>query len=146
MTQNFVCFITNNGKEIIETNYYQFDRSISKFYLSINAGAFRLLVPKNDNQIIIKEIKLAKHYIIRRGWWNSESKGITSKNALNIIFDDKTTNPFQLFLTEFSVDRFPSEKDEGKDFDLYIYALIEDKLKILTKSKCNYKKEDFTSP
>lgn len=60
--------ISNNGPQIIETNFWETDLNAKgKFYLSGNAGAFRLLVPSGYEKII-SEMLTANEVVITKGW------------------------------------------------------------------------------
>jgi hypothetical protein len=51
--------IENNGPEIAATNYYDSPNAGAGYvYLSINAGALRLLVPDSQSQLV-DEVKTA---------------------------------------------------------------------------------------
>lgn len=100
--------LQNNGQEIISTNY--FDTTHAQrgyFYLSSNAGAFRLLVP--DGQIpVIEECKTATEVIISRGPWPEQGR----QDAIEILFEDRSDSPYAIHLSSEQVDRLPLDQDQ----------------------------------
>jgi hypothetical protein len=145
VNNKYIYIINNDRQEIIETNYYELERSKSKYFLSLHNGAFRLLIPINDVKKIKKELKLTKHFKIRRGKWYSEKKGYVSTDGFNIIFDNKSENPFQIFLTKISVGKLPNHSDNLKFFNFYIYGLVDNKFKLIYERVCKFIEEDFIS-
>jgi hypothetical protein len=99
--------IENDGPEIISTNYWTTPHAQRGYYhLSINAGAFRLLVP--DSQLRnIEEWRSAREVIISRGPWPGAGKS----DALEILFEDDTDNPYAIHLVVEQVDRLPLPTD-----------------------------------
>lgn len=96
--------IKNDGKEIIETDYFDSElNQAGKFFLSINAGAFRLLVPDVFSETIKKELQLTEYIEI-------------SKDAFftNILFEDHSDNPYQIQMTNNSLDRIPVDEKKMK--------------------------------
>lgn len=102
--------IQNDGPKIIFTNYWQTEHSTrGLFYLSINAGAFRLLVP--DAQIQESgEWMSAKEVIISRGPWPAQGKS----DAIEILFEDYSESPYVIHLTSEQVDRMPLDTDRDR--------------------------------
>jgi len=126
--------IENDGQLIKKTNYFESELArAGKFFLSMNAGAFRLLIPESLENAIKNEIKLAKSFIIVRGPWHQ----MHIKDALELIFDDKSDEPFSLQLTEKSLDRWPNAGDEGKEFVLTIWVKG---LKTILNTRIKYKR------
>jgi hypothetical protein len=73
--------IENDGQEITATNFWQTEQARrGSFYLSTNAGAFRLLVPE-QHKSAIAEFKTAKDVILTRGPYMDQA------NAMEILWD-----------------------------------------------------------
>lgn len=99
--------VGNNGKEIISTNYFESDYAKDGlFFLSWNAGALRILVP-DEYLRDIAEMKTGKIVVVSRGIY----KG---KDALEIMFDDYTDNPYAIFIDIQQTDRLII--DDGQQF------------------------------
>ena len=65
-------FIENDGPEILSTNFWQSALArAGTFYLSTNAGAFRLLVP-TQHQGSLREMRRAHTCIVSRGPWPAQ--------------------------------------------------------------------------
>ena len=102
--------IKNNGAEVTSTNYYDTEHAEhGYFYLSINAGVFRLLVP--DSQIgEIEEWRTAREVIVSRGPWPYEGK----VDAIEVLFDDDTDTPYALQLSTEQMERMPFDADRDR--------------------------------
>jgi hypothetical protein len=86
MTNTNILAVENDGQEIRATNYFESEYARrGAFYLSVNAGAFRLLVPP-AHESAIEEFRTAKEVVVSRGAWTAQRR----KDALEILFDDTT--------------------------------------------------------
>lgn len=102
--------IENNGAEIIRTNYWSSEHAArGLFYLSINAGAFRLLVPDTWVQET-GEWMSAKEVIISRGPWPAQGKS----DAIEIIFEDYSESPYVVHIVSEQIDRMPLDTDRDR--------------------------------
>ncbi len=108
-------YINNSDKEISETNYWDLEVEKKGFFnLSINAGAFRLLVPQNQEKLI-KEFRTGKYCII--------SKCPSAKPFMfELLFEDHTDNPYCLFLSSGQVWPLPCDEDAGKKYVLSVWT------------------------
>lgn len=100
----------NDGQNIVRTSYYNTAQAAKGYvHLSINAGAFRLLVP---DRIIaeIEEWKTAREVIISRGPWPDENQS----DALEILFEDGSDYPYALHIVSAQVDRMPRDADRDR--------------------------------
>jgi hypothetical protein len=106
MTAN-VLTIENDGQDIRATNYFEGEYARrGAFYLTVNAGAFRLLVPP-VHESVVGEFRTAREVIVSRGPWPAEGH----RDALEILFDDHTDRPFSLHFGAEQIDRFPRAED-----------------------------------
>lgn len=106
----------NDGQEIKTTNYWtsSYARSGAVF-VSINAGAFRLLVPP---QIPIDDMVAADEVIVTRGAWPQAGK----HDALELLFEDHSDNPFCLHIGSEQTATMPADRDRHKSFVLAIWT------------------------
>ncbi len=128
-----VIVIENNGPEIVTTNYWA--TALAKrgaFFLSANAGAFRLLVPEIQFALIA-EMLTAKEVVISRGRW-AEHGGI--KDAFEVLFEDQSEAPFSIQLTREQIDRLPLDSDQGK---IFIFSIWTESGKVKA-FKCRYRR------
>ena len=97
--------IKNDGKNIVETNY--FSSELEKhgiMFCSVNANCFRLLIPQNHisgytGQRIIREMRTGKKV------------SLNIKNGIyTFTFDDGSDEPYNIQLNDKSFDRCISEK------------------------------------
>lgn len=120
--------ITNNKTEIINTNYFEsLLNKHGKFYVSINAGAFRLLIPDVYLNTMEKELPLAQKMVITR-----------DSTMFNILFEDYSETPYQIQLSSNSFDRLPSQQDKGRDFIFSAWTKKGGKIKKIFETICEY--------
>jgi hypothetical protein len=111
--------INNNGQEIISTNYWQLPiEDAGKFYVSINADAFRLLVPTSYEEKFLPEVMKAKKAIISRGPWPEQDRD----DGIEILFENDTESPYFMHLSVDCFDQFPAKSDSGRTFVLSIWT------------------------
>jgi hypothetical protein len=110
--------IKNKGQALISTNYWDSEAATEgAFYLSWNAGAARLLVPDSQKPLI-KEMKGAREVIISRGPWRDQ--GLL--DALELLWEDGSDEPFCLFLSPQQTDRLISAEDQGGGITVIVYT------------------------
>ena len=85
--------IGNNSQEIMSTNYFESEyNQHGYFYISINAGCVRLLIPDSAsaNQMFIDDITSAKEIILSmlKGYLREEDK-----HTVELMFDDHSESP-----------------------------------------------------
>lgn len=101
--------ITNDGPDITSTNYWgsAYDWA-GKYFCSCHADAVRILIPHSSTHVI-DEWGLAEYVILSRGPWPERKVG----EAVELLFEDHTNNPYVLFLTSESFDVLPAEPEPG---------------------------------
>jgi hypothetical protein len=99
--------IENNGPEIFSSNFW--DSETASFFLSVNAGAARLLIP--DSRIDEIRKMTGKLVILSRGpcWPQAD------KDAIEIMFDDGSKTPYSIQLMEEQTDQLISASMHGRD-------------------------------
>jgi len=119
METAFVAKIVNDGPKITETNYWESEYAKYGFlYMSINAGCYRLLIPK-FREDFLKEMATAKDVVISRG--PSPNTNPPKADAFEILFDDHTDSPFSIVMGPEQWDRIPSDSDHGWKGKVHIY-------------------------
>ena len=103
-------FIENNEKEIKRTNYYDLPQSENYFYLSMNAGALRLLIPKNKTEEMKNELEIAEKIIVT-----------FMDQGVHLLLEDNSQNPYQLFMSYEIVDRKLTDHNRKAVFYSYIH-------------------------
>jgi len=110
--------VKNNETELIGTNYWETESAHKGlFYLSINAGAFRILVPETEEKVI-EEFKTGEYCIISKG----PSQTPSHPFAIELLFEDHTKTPYFLLLCAGQVDRNPSSTDAGHKNKLSVWT------------------------
>lgn len=112
---NNLITISNNGPELLETNYWDLDHAKKGFlYLSWNAGAARLLVP--DSMISqIDEMRTGKYVIVSRGKFQG-------REALELLFEDNSDSPYCVHLVTEQTDRLLPDTDQGSGFIVSVWT------------------------
>lgn len=102
--------IHNNEKEIRETNYWETEYAAKRyFYLSINAGCVRLLIPENLSPMAIKDMRSFKQIVLSflKPYITTEGQ------TIELMFDDKSNSPFAIHMNNAQIDRFLSKIEPG---------------------------------
>lgn len=104
--------IANHGPLITSTNFFASDHAKNgKLYLSVNAGAVRLLVPPACESAI-PDMAAATEVVVSRGPWPAAKGG----DSLELLFEDGTDSPFSVHLDSNSFDRLPPAEDAGREW------------------------------
>ena len=121
--------IKNHGPLILSTDYWgsAMERA-GKFYVSVNAGAFRLLVPATQEGLV-PDMRAAKGCAVSRGRFH-DTFGLDhlvgtfreGADAIEILFDDLTTNPIALHFSPESFDRLPTAENAGREWVLSVWT------------------------
>jgi hypothetical protein len=97
---------SNAGQDITETNYFSLPHNkAGKLLISLNAGAFRLLIP--DPLVAELRSELAKV-----SWIRIKQSG----EVATITLDDGSKDPYVISTSMSAFDRRPASSDSGKDF------------------------------
>ncbi len=109
--------IVNHGPLVLGTNYWQSELAqAGKYYVSVNAGAIRLLVPTQLRDAI-DDMRAARYAIISRGPWPAMSL----PDAVELLFEDESDQPFALHLSPQSFDLLPARPEPGREWVLSIW-------------------------
>ena len=116
--------ITNQGSRITKTNYWDHEmQRKGLFYLSGNAGAFRLLVP-SGSELSVFEMLTGKEVIITKGYHRE-----LRREMLEVLFDDGSEAPFVIMLSEeqtdvrvADVDSFTQQRIKPAPFEFLVYT------------------------
>lgn len=118
--------IANRGQAIASTNYWDSEYAQAGLcFLSWNAGAARLLLPRSLNEAI-REMRTAKYVIISRGP-SSEHGG---RDALELLFEDKSDSPYCIQLAAEQVDRMLPASEQGSGFVFTVWTKGGEKLRL----------------
>lgn len=129
--------IQNNGPEIVHTTYWQTALArAGLFFLSVNAGAFRLLVPPRHVGMV-REMRTARACVVSRGPY--PALGFT--DGLELLFDDGTPEPLSLHLSHEAVDRMPRDADSAQEWMLSVWThLVQERCTKVLERPCHYRR------
>jgi hypothetical protein len=100
--------VENDGPLIRATNFWESDtESNGLCFLSTNARAFRLLLPRQWESEL-SELSTAKLVVV------SKPRN-PSDYMIELMFDDGSPKPYCIHLGPSQVDRFPSKEDHGRN-------------------------------
>ncbi len=104
--------IRNHGPLLVASNFWETEmEAAGKFYLSLNAGAFRLLVPRSQEPAI-REMQTAGEVIVSRGPWPDAGRD----DGFELLFEDEGETPFSLFFSVETLDRLPLDADADREW------------------------------
>lgn len=106
--------IINQGPLITASNYWQSEAALhGKLYLSINAGALRLLVPLSLRPAISEMRPGAQHVVasfLAAPQWRAGA------HCMEWMVEDGTSAPWSCHLSPGQIDRCPGPDDAGKQW------------------------------
>jgi hypothetical protein len=106
--------ITNHGPLITASSYWSSELAErGLLYLSINAGAFRLLVPLSQRRMISDMRPGARHVVVSAlpaDQWEPK------KFAVEWMVEDGTDEPWSCHLSPGQIDRAPGPDDVGQQW------------------------------
>lgn len=110
--------IENHGPLITATNFWDLpEAALGKVLVSLNAGAFRVLLPPAAEPDLT-DMRLGSECVVSRGPW--PQAGLS--DAMEILFDDGTSEPFAMCLSPPSFDRLPADSDAGREWVLTVWT------------------------
>lgn len=116
--------IENDGQAILSTNYWTSDYAARGLaYLSWNAGAARLLVPK-IGRTWLAEMRGAESVIVSIGPWPATG----GKDGVELLFEDHSSTPFALHLSHEQTDRVLPAREHGASFTVIVLCQGDDAL------------------
>jgi len=107
--------IHNDEGDIVDTNYW--DSEWAKrglFYLSGNAGTFRLLVPPNFRSSINRMRRGAKHVVVSAGLMDG-------CKCIEWLFEDDSDNRIGIVIEDRAFDRRFSQDDTRKEWKASVW-------------------------
>lgn len=128
--------VQNHGPLIERTNYYESALAASgKLYVSVNAGAIRILLPPSKFRDLT-EMRQSKFCILSCGLW--PEMGLAE--AIEIMFEDYSNSPYALHLAPESFDALPAKPEPGREWVLYVYTLKAGRLHKSLERKCFWRR------
>ena len=114
--------IENEGCKVIATNWWSLPEAKQGYmYVSINAGAFRILLPDRDPEML-REMRTAEYVIVTRGVLVMHGHPPV-KDGLEFLFEDHSDSPFSIHVSPQQVDRLIPASDEGRtDLACLVYT------------------------
>lgn len=104
--------VENHGPLITGSNFWGSDHAKRGFaFLSLNAGAFRLLLPPTLESALA-DIRTAREVVVSYGPWQQSPSG----RGVEVLFDDGTADPFSLHLVDAMCDRIPPAEEAAKEW------------------------------
>lgn len=109
--------VENHGPIITATNYWSLPPVWGeRFYVSINASAFRLLL-RPEAVADIPDMAMAKECVVSRGPY----PGAGLADALEIFFDGGSDHHYAVHTGIQNVDRLPLDSDAGREWTLSVW-------------------------
>ncbi len=130
--------IENHGPLIVATNYWETEMErAGKIYCSVNSGAIRVLVPRSQRSVI-QEMRTGKHAVLSRGPW--PAMGLSE--AVEIMWDDGSADPFAIHLSPESFDLLPAEPPADQDWVVSTWDLKKGRPHKAVERKCYWRLVD----
>lgn len=111
-------FIQNDGPAVASCNWWETEmEQAGLFYVSINAGAFRLFVPR-ISESVLADMTTARIVVVSRGPWRQSGLA----DAMEILFDDGSDSPYAIHLQVQAFDRLPLDADARKELQFTVWT------------------------
>lgn len=128
--------IENNGPLIVSSNFWGSEHEqAGKLYISCNGGAIRVMVP-SALQDAIADMQGAEYAILSRGPWPAQRL----PEAVEILFEDRSENPYVLHLSPESFDLLPAEPPANQGWILTVWDLQEGKPRKAIELPCHWRR------
>ena len=128
--------ITNHGPLITSTNYWDSElASAGKLYVSVNAGAIRVLLPPRLYGGLA-DMRAAPECVLSRGPWPERHE----QEGIEIMWDDGSDSPYALHLAPASFDLLPAEPDAGREWLLTVWTAKDGKPHKSLERKCHWRR------
>jgi hypothetical protein len=110
--------IANDGAEITSTNYWQTEQAQKGlFFLSINAGCMRLLVPNTQLGMLRDMTENVREVVLTRGTLDGVA------DAVELMFEDGSDTPFYMHIGPAQADRMWTSQDEKRQWPFVIWTM-----------------------
>lgn len=130
--------ISNHGPLIAATNYWESAiEAAGKVFVSANAGAIRILIPR-EHRAVIEDMRAARHCVLSRGPW--PEMGLA--DAVEIMFDDGSGEPFALHLSPESFDLIPAAPEAGREWVVTAWDLKRRRPHKAVERACHWRRVD----
>ena len=102
--------VHNHGPLIVATNFWDLpEAALGKVLVSVNAGAFRVLLPVQAEGYL-EDLRSTEGCAVSRGPW--PARGLP--DAVEVLFDG-SDDPFALHLSVASFDHLPPDTEAGRE-------------------------------
>jgi hypothetical protein len=126
----------NHGPLIVASSYWGSDvEAAGKLWASCNAGAIRLMLPRSARELI-QEMRTGKTVILSRGPWPEQRLA----EAVEIMFDDGSDNPYCLHLSPESFDLLPAEPPADQGWVLSVWDFKKGKPHKALERPCHWRR------
>lgn len=130
--------VQNDGKDIVATNYFDSpDAARGLLRMSLNAGAFRLLMPAAAEEELT-EMHTAQQIVVSRGPWSQAP----AREAISVLFDDGGDEPYSLALDVAQLDRLPPPDAAGRRFEFSVWVNRGGKPACALRQPCLFRMSD----
>lgn len=128
--------VSNHGPLILSTNYWDSELASSgKLFVSINAGAIRILLPP-ARYGDMAEMRTGKECVLSRGPWPAQRL----PEGIEIMFDDGSDSPYALHLSPESFDLLPAAPEPDREWVLTVWIAKDGKPHKAMERVCHWRR------
>jgi hypothetical protein len=103
--------VHSHGPLITATNFWELpEATLGKLLVSLNAGAFRVLLPIQAEGYL-EDLRSAEGCAVSRGPWPE----LGLADGVEVLFDNGIPDPFALHLSVATFDRLPPDSQAGRE-------------------------------
>ena len=128
--------IVNDGQSIELTNYFETDHARKGLVLcSVNAGTIRVLIPQAIDSVL-PDLLMGRECVLSRGPW--PAMGLA--DAVEIMWDDGSDNPFALHLNKGAFDVLPAEPPPDREWTCSVWIKEDGAIQMVQAMPCRWRR------
>lgn len=128
--------VENHGPLVLSSNYWQSEYAAAgKLYVSVNAGAVRVLVPPSNREMI-EEFRKCQYVVLSRGPWPQ----MRLPEAVELLLEDGTESPYALHLSPESFDLLPAEPEAEREWTITVWDEKKGKAHKAVERVCHWRR------
>lgn len=109
----------NAGQELTATNFWSTEQAQRGLvYVTINAGAVRILVPPAIEDEVITAARTAQSVLLSRGPWRAHG----GREGVEILLEDGSQSPFAIHVDARQCDRRWGAGDHGRELPCSVWV------------------------
>lgn len=118
-------FVRNDGKRLVSSTYWSSPLAQRNFvFVSINAGALRVLLPRDVDQELLRAARTSREVLVTRVSGALEHLAHFDPSfALELLWEDDSDAPYSLCVGLTQLDRLPPTSEAGRALEVSLWDI-----------------------